>query len=187
VKAPLPADTLAAFGGDELRARTFFDKYAARDEQNAQLETLPTQMWDRIAREIAGVEPEVERRAHWTQRFRWLLGDYRMIPGGRVMTGAGNPRHVTLANCYVLPSPPDSVEGIFRTCHEMAETYKRGGGCGFDISTLRPDGAPTRNAAITSSGAVSFINLFSTTTGTIGQRGRRGALMISLGDTHSPG
>jgi ribonucleoside-diphosphate reductase alpha chain len=184
VKAPLPADTLAAFGGDELRARTFFDKYAARDEQNAQLETLPTQMWDRIAREIASVEPDAERRAHWTGRFRWLMGDYRMIPGGRVMTGAGNPRHMTLANCYVLPSPPDSIEGIFRTCHEMAETYKRGGGCGFDISTLRPNGTPTRNAAITSSGAVSFINLFSTTTGTIGQRGRRGALMISLGDTH---
>lgn len=184
MNTPLPAETLAAFDGDELRARIFFDKYAARDEQNAQVETLPAQMWDRIAREVASVEPDPERREHWTERFRWLLGNYRMIPGGRVMTGAGNSRHVTLANCYVLPSPSDSIEGIFRTCHEMAETYKRGGGCGVDLSTLRPNGTPTRNAAITSSGAVSFIHLFSTTTGTIGQRGRRGALMLSLADTH---
>ena len=184
MKDPLPPDTLAAFAGDEFRARIFYDKYAARDEQNRQLETLPSQMWDRIACEIASVEPDEARRAEWTQRFRWLLEDYRMIPGGRIMVGAGNPRHVTLANCYVLPSPPDSIDGIFRTCHEMAETYKRGGGCGFDISTLRPNGTPTRNAAITSSGAVSFLHLFSTTTGTIGQRGRRGALMISIADTH---
>jgi len=184
MNGPLPLDTLPAFAGDEFRARIFYDKYAARDEQNRQRETLPSQMWDWIAREIASVEPDDARRAEWTQRFRWLREDYRMIPGGRIMVGAGNPRHVTLANCYVLPSPPDSIDGIFRTCHEMAETYKRGGGCGFDISTLRPNGTPTRNAAITSSGAVSFLHLFSTTTGTIGQRGRRGALMISIADTH---
>ncbi|MFI5342299.1 MAG: adenosylcobalamin-dependent ribonucleoside-diphosphate reductase, partial [Candidatus Methylomirabilales bacterium] len=116
--------------------------------------------------------------------FTWLLSDFRMIPGGRIMTGAGNPRGVTLANCYVLASPQDSIEGIFQTAHEMAETYKRGGGCGFDISTLRPNGTLTRNAALTSSGAVSFMHLFSTVTGTIGQLGRRGALMISIGDTH---
>ena len=187
MKSPLPPDTVAAFAGDEFRARIFYDKYAARDEQNRQLETLPSQMWDRIAREIASVEPDDARRAEWTQRFRWLLEDYRMIPGGRIMLGAGNRRRVTLANCYVLPSPLDTIEGpggIFRTCEEMAATYKRGGGCGFDISTLRPNGTPTRNAAITSSGAVSFMSLFSQVTGTIGQRGRRGALMLSMADSH---
>ena len=187
MKAPLPAETLAAFGGDELRSRIFFDKYAAQDENNTQIETVPTQMWDRIAREIASAEPDDERRALWTTRFRWLLDDWRMIPGGRVMTGAGNPRNVTLANCYVMPSPKDTIGGpgsIFRTCEEMAETYKRGGGCGLDISMLRPSGTPTRNAAKTSSGAVSFIDHMSNTTGTIGQRGRRGALMVTIGDNH---
>ena len=68
MKGPLPLDTLPAFAGDEFRARIFYDKYAARDEQNRQRETLPSQMWDRIAREIASVEPDEARRAEWTQR-----------------------------------------------------------------------------------------------------------------------
>lgn len=184
MQAALPPETLAAFGGDELRARIFYDKYAARAEDGQPVERTPDQMWKRIAEEIASVEPDTERRAAWTGRFLWLLSDWRMIPGGRIMTGARNPRRVTLANCYVLGSPEDSIQGIFETAHSMAETYKRGGGCGFDISTLRPSGTPVKNAALTSSGAVSFMQLFSTVTGTIGQLGRRGALMITIGDRH---
>lgn len=181
---PIPPETLAAFGGDELRARIFYEKYAARNSDNIAIETTPAQMWSRIAREIASVEPDEKRRLTWAARFLWLLSDFRMIPGGRIMAGAGNSRRVTLANCYVLQSPKDSIEGIFRTAHEMAETYKRGGGCGVDLSSLRPAKSPVRNAALTSSGAVSFMPLYSAVTGTIGQLGRRGALMLTLADNH---
>lgn len=180
----LPSETLAAFGGDELRARIFYEKYALRSDDGLTLENTPNQMWLRLASHLANVEASPELQTTWTQRFLWLLSDFRMIPGGRVMAGVGNPRRVTSANCYVLQSPHDSIEGIFRTAHEMAETYKRGGGCGVDISTLRPAKSPVRNAALTSSGAISFMPLYSMVTGTIGQHGRRGALMLTIADTH---
>jgi ribonucleoside-diphosphate reductase alpha chain len=86
--------------------------------------------------------------------------------------------------CYVAPSPHDSIQGIYKTASELAETFKRGGGCGVDISTLRPKDCPAHNAARVSTGAVSFIELYSLTTGIIGQQGRRGALMITISDSH---
>ncbi|MEW6299522.1 MAG: adenosylcobalamin-dependent ribonucleoside-diphosphate reductase [Thermodesulfobacteriota bacterium] len=179
----LPHATLAAFAGDELRARIFLDKYALRDESGTLVETTPDQMWRRVARELAAVETPESRQA-WAERFYWLLSDWRMVPGGRVLHALGNANKVTALNCYVVPSPADSIEGIYHTAWELAETFKRGGGCGVDISSLRPAGAPVRNAARTSTGAVSFMELYSLTTGLIGQGGRRGALMITLSDSH---
>ncbi len=87
-------------------------------------------------------------------------------------------------NCFVLPIKDDSLEAIFECAKEMARTYSQGGGVGIDISVLRPAGAPVRNAARTSTGAVSFMELYSLVTGTIGQHGRRGALMITIADNH---
>jgi ribonucleoside-diphosphate reductase alpha chain len=87
-------------------------------------------------------------------------------------------------NCYVIPIKEDSIEGIFEWCKEAARTYSLGGGVGTDISILRPKGSPVNNSAIYSSGSVSFMELFSTTTGTIGQSGRRGALMITISVDH---
>ncbi|MCS6937055.1 MAG: adenosylcobalamin-dependent ribonucleoside-diphosphate reductase [Candidatus Bipolaricaulota bacterium] len=87
-------------------------------------------------------------------------------------------------NCYVIPIKEDSIEGIFEWCKEAARTYSLGGGVGTDISILRPKGTPVNNSAIYSSGSVSFMELFSTTTGTIGQAGRRGALMITISVDH---
>ncbi|OFX27650.1 MAG: ribonucleoside-diphosphate reductase, adenosylcobalamin-dependent [Armatimonadetes bacterium RBG_16_67_12] len=179
----LPAETLAAFGGDELRARVFHDKYALRDRDGNIVERTPDQMWRRIARELASVEA-AERRDEWTANFTWLLSDFRFIPGGRIMHAAGNPRRVTALNCYVLPVKDDSIESIFDWMKEAARTYSLGGGVGTDISVLRPRGAPVNNAARSSTGSVSFMELFSLTTGTIGQSGRRGALMITIGDNH---
>lgn len=179
----LPAETLAAFGGDELRARVFHDKYALRDRDGNIVEHTPDQMWRRIARELASVEAP-ERRDEWTANFTWLLSDFRFIPGGRIMHAAGNPRRVTALNCYVLPVKDDSIESIFDWMKEAARTYSLGGGVGTDISVLRPRGAPVNNAARSSTGSVSFMELFSLTTGTIGQSGRRGALMITIGDNH---
>lgn len=183
VAPDLPAETLAAFSGDDLRARVFHDKYALRDRDGTVLEHTPDQMWNRIARELASVETP-ERREEWTANFRWLLQDFRFIPGGRIMHAAGNHRRVTALNCYVIPVRDDSIESIFDWMKEAARTYSLGGGVGTDISVLRPRGAPVNNAARSSTGSVSFMELFSLTTGTIGQSGRRGALMITLADNH---
>ncbi|MCL6641616.1 MAG: hypothetical protein K6T92_09635, partial [Candidatus Rokubacteria bacterium] len=141
----LPPQTLAAFGGDELRARVFHDKYALRDADGRVVEHTPDQMWRRIARELASVETPA-KRAEWEERFYWLLADFRFIPGGRIMHGAGNNRRVTMLNCYVIPVADDSIESIFGWMTEAARTYSLGGGVGTDISVLRPRGAPVNNA-----------------------------------------
>jgi ribonucleoside-diphosphate reductase alpha chain len=176
--------TLRYFGGDELRARVFFDKYALRDAEGRVVEATPPEMWARVAREIASVEATEAKRREWEEKFYWLLEDFRFVPGGRIMFGAGNPRRATLLNCYVIPIQGDSLEDIFEWCKQAGRTYSFGGGVGTDISVLRPRGTPVNNAAITSSGAVSFMELLSTTTGTIGQAGRRGALMITIASSH---
>ncbi len=176
--------TLRYFGGDELRARVFFDKYALRDRDGTVVEATPPEMWARVAREMASVEATEAKRREWEEKFFWLLEDFRFVPGGRIMFGAGNPRRATLLNCYVIPIQGDSLEDIFEWCKQAGRTYSFGGGVGTDISVLRPRGTPVNNAAITSSGAVSFMELLSTTTGTIGQAGRRGALMITIRSDH---
>jgi ribonucleoside-diphosphate reductase alpha chain len=98
VEVHLPPETLAVFGGDELRARVFYEKYALRDVTGQQVEKTPDQMWRRVARELASVEDE-EIRQHWVDRFYWLLEDFRFVPGGRVLFGAGQSRKATLLNC----------------------------------------------------------------------------------------
>lgn len=166
----LPRETLEWFGNDELRARVFIEKYAFRDYEGNVIEKTPPEMWRRIAKAIASVEETEEKRKEWEEKFYWLLEDFRMIPGGRIMFGAGQTRRkATLLNCYVLPIKGDSIEDIYDTMKEMARTYSYGGGVGVDISVLRPKGSPVENAAYTSTGAVSFMDLYSLTTGTIGQ------------------
>jgi len=96
---PLPPETLAWFGGDELRARIFHDKYALRSAEHAVLETTPVQMWDRLASGLAAVEPDEARRAGWAREFRWLLDGFRFIPGGRIMAAIGSAAKVTALNC----------------------------------------------------------------------------------------
>lgn len=190
VKTDLPQETLEYFGGDDLRAHVFYDKYALREPgSNGQpgrlLETAPPQMWERIAREIASVERTPELRQYWQRNFYWLLDEFRFVPGGRIMHGAGNLKgRVTLLNCYVIPHQADSIEAIYHLKAEMARTYSSGGGVGIDISILRPRGGVVHNASSTSSGAVSYMEEYSLTTGTIGQDGRRGALMITIADWH---
>jgi ribonucleoside-diphosphate reductase alpha chain len=180
----LPQETLDYFGSDDLRARVFCDKYALRDSDGHVQETTPPQMWRRIAHELASVETTPAKQAEWEEKFYWLLDGFRFVPGGRIMHGAGNAKRVTLQNCYVIPIKEDSIESIFDWMKEAARTYSMGGGVGTDLSVLRPRGAPVNNAARSSTGSVSFMELFSLTTGTIGQSGRRGALMITIADDH---
>src|SRR5436853_7761627 len=88
----LPPETLAAFGGDELRARVFYEKYALRDVAGRQVEKTPDQMWRRVATELASAETTEEKRREWADKFYWLLEDYRFVPGGRILLGAGQAR-----------------------------------------------------------------------------------------------
>ncbi|MCL4403308.1 MAG: adenosylcobalamin-dependent ribonucleoside-diphosphate reductase [Candidatus Marsarchaeota archaeon] len=182
----LPKETLDFFHGDEIRARVFYEKYAFHGENldGPALEKTPVEMWKRVAREIAAVEATDAAKSEWEEKFYWLMKDFRFVPGGRILFGAGSGRRVTLLNCYVIPMKEDNIESIFDWCKEAARTYSFGGGVGGDISVLRPKNAPVNNSAMVSSGSVSFMNLMSETTHVIGQHGRRGALMITLDVSH---
>ncbi len=109
------------------------------------------------------------------------------MPAGRILAGRGLDkfgRKITLSNCYVMPKVEDNIEAIFDTAKYLARTYSYGGGCGLTLSKLRPKGAKVNNAANTTTGAVSFMDLFSLVTGLIGMKGRRGALMLNLDCDH---
>ncbi len=183
-KQELDQKTLTWFEGDELRARVYQEKYALKDMSGDRVESLPTEMWRRVAHEIATAENISDKQKEWEENFYWLLEDFRFVPGGRILFGAGQERKTTLLNCYVIPMKTDSIESIFDWCKEAARTYSYGGGVGGDIGVLRPKGAPVNNSAIVSTGSVSFMDVMSVTTGTIGQAGRRGALMITMPVDH---
>ena len=108
----IPKETLDFFKGDEIRARVFFEKYALRDENSNPLEKLPSEMWDRIAKALAGVESDDARRNEWAEKFGWLMQDFRFIPGGRIMFGAGAKRKATLLNCFVAGTKVTTSAGI---------------------------------------------------------------------------
>ena len=115
-----------------------------------------------------------------------VLEDADFLPAGRTLFGAGykGERKVSMSNCYVLPTPEDNIESIFDTAKMIARISSYGGGCGLAIDNLRPKDAPVNNSAMTSTGAVSFLNIFDVTGGTIGQNGRRAALMVGLRCDH---
>ncbi len=149
------------------------------------LETKPEQMFERIARHIASVEPTVELQQEWEEKFKSLMDDWKYVPAGRIYTGAGTGQNLTFYNCYVIPSPQDSRGGIFNTLSQMAEIMSRGGGVGINVSTLRPRYAYVKGVNGRSSGAVSWASLYSFVTGLIEQGGsRRGALMLILNVWH---
>jgi ribonucleoside-diphosphate reductase alpha chain len=148
------------------------------------LETRPEQMLDRVARGMAAVEAP-EKRTEWERKLRWLLDDWKFVPGGRILTAAGTDQSLTFYNCYVIPSPQDSREGIMTTLTQMTEIMSRGGGVGINISSLRPHHAYVRGVNGRSSGAVSWGELYSFVTGLIEQGGsRRGALMLIMNVWH---
>lgn len=129
----------------------------------------------------------IERITKGNQTYKDMILNKQFLPAGRILSNRGlNKKGVksSLSNCYVLNIENDSLESIFNTAKEMARTYSYGGGVGIDISKLAPKGARVNNTAKHSSGAVSFMDLYSLVTGLIGQNGRRGALMISMDVTH---
>jgi len=148
------------------------------------LETRPEQMLDRVARGLADMELPA-KQAEWQKNFRWLLDDWKFVPGGRILTTAGTEQNLTYYNCYVIPSPKDSRGGIMDTLTQMTEIMSRGGGVGINISSLRPHHAYVRGVNGRSSGSVSWGELYSFVTGLIEQGGsRRGALMLIMNVWH---
>ncbi len=166
------------YGDNDLAADVLRSKYLAPNEKG------PMHMWNRIARALASVEKDHE---YWYNKFLGLLFDFKFVPGGRVMHGAGREdakRRPTLSNCYVIPIEEDSLEGIYRCISESAMVYRTGGGVGTDLSMLRPEGAPVNATIDHSPGATAFMNLFSESTNTVSQAGRRGALMLTMRVDH---
>ena len=130
-------------------------------------------------------EEWLDRVSGGNSYVRQLIKDKKFLFGGRILASRGvTDRKVTYSNCYVIAPPNDNIESIFEIGRKLARTYSYGGGCGIDISNLRPKNAVVHNAAKSTSGAVSFMDLYSYITGLIGQSGRRGALMISIDCKH---
>ena len=195
-------ELLNYFNGDELAASTWLNKYAKRDEHGNIVEQTPADMHRRMAKEFARIEKQYDDNAlpfdqekfskHYhkrkpltEKRIFELFNKFKyVIPAGSVMAGLGADKPVSLSNCFVLPSPEDSYSSIMMTRLNQAELMKRRGGVGYDLSNLRPRGAAVNNAAVTSTGAASFMDVCSDVTNEVAQQGRRGALMISMNANH---
>ncbi len=140
--------------------------------------------WWRVARALAAVEVP-ERRDHWARRFHAILTDFRFLPGGRILAGAGTGRRVTLFNCFVMGRIDDSLDGIFDALKEGALTMQQGGGVGYDFSSLRPRGFRAHASGAIASGPVSFMAIWDAMCATLLSTGaRRGAMMATLRCDH---
>ncbi|MCL5666742.1 MAG: adenosylcobalamin-dependent ribonucleoside-diphosphate reductase [Patescibacteria group bacterium] len=148
------------------------------------LEVLPEQMFQRVAKHISSAEKTGEKRAEWEEKFKFLMDDWKYTPGGRIYAGSGSS-NLSFYNCFVIPNPHDSRNGIFETLRQMAEIMSRGGGVGINVSSLRPRYSYVKGVNGRSSGSVSWASLYSFVTGLIEQGGsRRGALMLILNVWH---
>ncbi|MDD3669774.1 MAG: adenosylcobalamin-dependent ribonucleoside-diphosphate reductase, partial [Sphaerochaetaceae bacterium] len=155
-----------------------------RENVDKPVETEPSQMLARVARGISQQEHS-DKQPAWEKEFNWLLEDWKFVPGGRILTGAGTTQNLTYFNCYVIPSPKDSRGGIITSLGQMTEIMSRGGGVGMNLSSLRPKHAYVKGVNGRSSGSVSWGALFSFVTGLIEQGGSsRGALMLILNVWH---
>ncbi len=172
-------------GGNDLAINIYKKKYFLKNREAQLIESRPEQVFARVAAFVAAIETDPEKRKEYAIKFYNALYDGIFMPGGRVIAGSGDLYRIkTLSNCFVSLIRDDSIEGIFDAARDCARTYSYGGGIGVDISGLRPADSIVHNAADKSTGAVSFMELYSMTTGLIGQSGRRGALMITLDVKH---
>jgi len=175
--------TDTAFTG--IRRTVFTDRYALKAEDGTPVESTPEEMWRRVATAVAKAEKPADRKK-WADTFYEAMKDFVLVPGGRILSGAGSGYKVTFYNCFVIPSPHDSRQGILTTLTQMIEIMSRGGGVGINLSSLRPRGTRVRKVNGFSSGPCNWAELFSVATKDIIQQGgsRRGALMLMLWDWH---
>ena len=175
------------FGGDELAAKVWVNKYAVKDSFGNIYEKTPDDMHWRIANEIARVEKKYKNPMTAKQLHELLKGFKYIVPQGSPMTGIGNNYQIaSLSNCFVIGTEgaADSYGAIMKIDEEQVQLMKRRGGVGHDLSDIRPKGSPVKNSALTSTGLVPFMERFSNSTREVAQDGRRGALMLSVSIKH---
>ncbi len=159
-------------------------KYRLKGPDGAPVDKTIEDTWRRVAEALAEAEPE-SRRAELAERFTAAMADFKFLPAGRIMAGAGAKRSVTLFNCFVMGTVPDDMSGIFEHLREAALTMQQGGGIGYDFSTLRPKGAPVKGVGADASGPLSFMDVWDAMCRTIMSAGhRRGAMMATLRCDH---
>ncbi len=157
-------------------------KYRFKTPDGVAIDASVPDTWARVAKALATVEKDP---AVWTPRFAGAMADYRFLPAGRILAGAGTGRSVTLHNCFVMGTIGDDMGSIFAHLREAALTLQQGGGIGYDFSTLRPKGAPVKGVGADASGPLSFMEVWDSMCKTIMSAGsRRGAMMATLRCDH---
>lgn len=164
-------------------AKSIWDmKYRHNAMDGTEKDRTVEDTWRRIARTLASVEKESEI---WERRFYSALENFRFLPAGRIVAGAGTGRQVTLFNCFVMGTIPDDMDGIFNALREAALTMQQGGGIGYDFSTIRPKGAAVNGIGADASGPLSFMDVWDSMCRTIMSAGnRRGAMMATMRCDH---
>ena len=157
-------------------------KYRFKTPEGVAVDATVEDSWRRVARALASVEADP---ALWEDRFYDALSDFRYLPAGRILAGAGTERSVTLFNCFVMGTIPDSMGGIFEMLKEAALTMQQGGGIGYDFTPIRPKGAPVAGVGADASGPLSFMDVWDSMCRTIMSAGsRRGAMMATMRCDH---
>ena len=158
------------------------DKYRLKNLDGSPIDNTIEDTWRRVAKYLAETE---EDPAYWEAKFYQALQQFKFLPAGRIISGAGTGRAVTLFNCFVMGDIPDDIAGIFLALTEAALTMQQGGGIGYNFSTLRPKGAPVVGVGADASGPLSFMNVWDSMCRTIRSAGsRRGAMMATLRCDH---
>ncbi|MEY1554306.1 adenosylcobalamin-dependent ribonucleoside-diphosphate reductase [Yoonia sp. R2331] len=157
-------------------------KYRFKEADGTPIDASVEDTWKRIAGALAAVEKNPKK---WEKTFYSALEDFKYLPAGRITAGAGTARQVTLFNCFVMGTVPDSMGGIFDMLKEAALTMQQGGGIGYDFSTIRPKGAAVHGVAADASGPLSFMDVWDAMCRTIMSAGsRRGAMMATMRCDH---
>ena len=157
-------------------------KYRLKEADGTPIDATVEETWSRVAKSLASVE---KKPAEWEPKFYKALEDFRYLPAGRITAGAGTDRSVTLFNCFVMGTIPDTMSGIFDNLREAALTMQQGGGIGYDFSTIRPKGTAVHGVAADASGPLSFMDVWDAMCRTIMSAGsRRGAMMATMRCDH---
>lgn len=179
------ANSLEYFEGDELAASVIVSKYLLRDEDGELVEGIPSELLQRIASEFARAEDMFPNALSEEEIFAAIDRFQGILPQGSPLYGIGNNyKHISLSNCVVAPAPEDDMSSIMETGKTLANLFKRRCGVGTDLTNLRPENAVVSNSAGFSTGAWSFADYFSQVCLMVAQKGRRGALMLTLDVRH---